>query len=277
MKIESITDSVKLNNGIQMPWLGFGTFQTPPGAVAEESVLWALEAGYRHIDTAALYKNEADVGRAIRKSRIPRDKIFVTTKVWNADMRSGKVAEALNTSLKELQMDHVDLYLLHWPVPGKFVECWKKMEAIYKQGKARAIGISNFLVHHVEQVLAVAEVIPAVNQVEWHPLARQQKLVDFCHGKGIAFEAWAPLMRGRVSEFPEIVKIAHKHHKTPAQVALRWGLQHQVVMIPKSVHKDRIAENAGIFDFQLSDEEMKRIDALDRNERLGADPDNFNF
>jgi diketogulonate reductase-like aldo/keto reductase len=255
---------VELNNGVLMPWLGFGTFQSPPGQVAEDSVLWALQAGYRHIDTAALYKNEADVGKAIRKSGIPRDEIFVTTKVWNADMRSGK-------------MDHVDLYLLHWPVPGKFVESWKKMEAIFKQGKARAIGISNFLVHHVEQVLAGASVIPAVNQVEWHPLVRQQKLVDVCQSKGIAFEAWAPLMQGKVAQIPELVAIGKTHRKTPAQVALRWGMQHQVVMIPKSVHKERIIENAGVFDFQLTADEMKRIDALDQNKRLGADPDNFNF
>jgi methylglyoxal/glyoxal reductase len=174
-------------------------------------------------------------------------------------------------------MDHVDLYLLHWPVPGKFVESWKKMEALYKQGKARAIGISNFLVHHVEQVLAGASIVPAVNQVEWHPLVRQQKLVDLCHGKGIAFEAWAPLMQGKVAQVPELIEIGKHHHKTPAQIALRWGLQHEVVMIPKSVHKERIIENAGLFDFQLSADEMKRIDALDQNQRLGADPDNFNF
>jgi diketogulonate reductase-like aldo/keto reductase len=277
MKIDSITDSVKLNNGVEMPWLGFGTFQSPPGKVAEDSVLWALQAGYRHIDTAALYKNEADVGRAIRKAGIPRDKIFVTTKVWNADVRSGKIAEAMDASLKELQMDHVDLYLLHWPVPGKFVESWSKMESLHKQGKARAIGVSNFLIHHLEQVLAAATIVPAVNQVEWHPLVRQQKLVDLCHGKGIAFEAWAPLMQGKVAKVPELLEIGKHHGKTPAQIALRWGLQHQVVMIPKSVHKERIIENAGIFDFQLSADEMKRIDELDQNKRLGADPDNFNF
>ena len=277
MKIESITDCVKLNNGAQMPWLGFGTFQSPPGKVAEESVLWAIEAGYRHIDTAALYKNEADVGNAIRKSGIARDKIFVTTKVWNADMRSGKVAEAIKTSLKTLGMDYVDLYLLHWPVPGKFIESWKAVEDLYKQGKARAIGVSNFLVHHIEQLLVTAKVVPAVNQVEWHPLVRQQKLIDFCRGKGIAFEAWAPLMQGRVAKIPELIEIGKTHHKTPAQGALRWGLQHEVVMIPKSVHKERIIENAGLFDFQLSNDEMKRIDSLDQNKRLGADPDNFNF
>jgi diketogulonate reductase-like aldo/keto reductase len=277
MKIDSINAAVKLNNGIQMPWLGLGTYQSPPGETAENSVLWALEAGYRHIDTAALYKNEQDVGKAIRASKIPREKVFVTTKVWNPDIRAGKTAQALDDSLKKLGTDYVDLYLIHWPVPGKYVECWQVMEDLYKKGKAKSIGISNFLIHHIEDVLKIARVVPAVNQVEWHPEARQQKLVDFCQAKGIVFEAWAPLMQGAVAKIPTLIDIAKKHGKTPAQIAIRWGLQHQVVMIPKSVRKERIIENTDVFDFQLTADEMKRIDALDKNKRIGPDPDNFNF
>ncbi len=277
MKIESIADSAKLNNGVLMPWLGLGTYQTPPGDVAEKSVIWALEVGYRHIDTASLYRNEENVGEAIRASGVPREKVFVTTKVWNPDMRSGKVAQALDTSLQKLHMDYVDLYLLHWPVPGKYVECWKMMEELYKKGKAKTIGVSNFLIHHIEDILKIAKVVPAVNQVEWHPEARQQKLVDFCQSKGIVFEGWASLMQGAVAKIPALMEIGKKHGKTPAQIAIRWGLQHQVVMIPKSVHKDRIIENAGVFDFQLDAGEMNRIDALDQNKRIGPDPDNFNF
>jgi len=277
MKIDSLSSSAILNNGVTMPWLGLGTYLTPPGSIAEQSCKWALEAGYRHIDTAAFYKNEENIGRSVRESGIPRQDVFVTTKCWNDDMRALTVAEALDRSLKLLGMDHVDLYLLHWPVKGKYVECWQIMEKIYKQGKARAIGVSNFFIHHIEDVLKIASVVPAVNQVEWHPLARQQPLVDFCQNKGIIFEAWAPLIQGKVGEIPEIVAIAKAHKKSPAQVAIRWGLQHDVVMIPKSVKKERILENADVFDFQLTPDEMRRIDALDKNQRVGPNPDKFNF
>ncbi len=277
MKIDSLAASATLNNGVKMPWVGLGTYLTPPGSVAEQSCKWALEAGYRHIDTAAFYKNEENIGRSVRESGIPRHDIFVTTKCWNDDMRALTVAEALDRSLKLLGMDHVDLYLLHWPVKDKYLDCWQLMEKIYKQGKARAIGVSNFLVHHVEDVLKIASTVPAVNQVEWHPLARQQPLVDFCQSKSIIFEAWAPLIQGKVGEIAEIVAIAKAHKKSPAQVAIRWGLQHNVVMIPKSVKKERILENADVFDFELTPDEMKRIDALDKNQRVGPDPDNFSF
>jgi methylglyoxal/glyoxal reductase len=277
VSITSITDCAKQNDGRKIPWLGLGTYQSPSGQATHDAVLWALEAGYRHIDTAALYKNESDVGTAVRESGIPREQIYITTKVWNSDIRGGTVAQAMDASLKKLGMDYVDLYLLHWPVAGKFVAAWKAMENLQKQGKARSIGVSNFLVNHLEELLPTTKVVPAVNQVEWHPYIQQPTLVNFCQKKGIVFEAWAPLMQGRVGEVDALFQIGHKYGKTPAQTAIRWGMQHGIVMIPKSVHKARIVENAGVFDFQLTDEEMKRIDAVDRNVRVGPDPANFNF
>lgn len=277
MSMDSLTSSAKLNNGVSIPWLGLGTYLTPPGSVAEQSCRWALEAGYRHIDTAALYKNEENVGRSVRESGIPRQEIFLTTKCWNDDMRARTVEQALDKSLQLLGMDYVDLYLLHWPVKGAYLDCWQVMETLYKKGKARAIGVSNFLVHHLEDLLKTAAVVPAVNQVEWHPLARQQALVDFCQNKGIVFEAWAPLIQGKVGQIPELGSIGKAHGKSPAQVAIRWGLQHQVVMIPKSVRQERILENAQVLDFSLTAGEMKQIDALDKNQRVGPNPDNFNF
>ncbi len=277
MKIDSLTSCATLNNGTKMPWLGLGTYLTPPGSVAEQSCKWSFEAGYRHIDTAAFYKNEENVGRSVRESGVPRKDIFITTKCWNDDMRAGTVAEALDKSLRLLGTGYVDLYLLHWPVKGKYLDCWRMMEEVYKTGKARAIGVSNFLVHHVEDILRVAKVVPAVNQVEWHPLAPQKPLVDFCQKKGIIFEAWAPLIQGKVGEIRELVDIGRRLKKSPAQVAIRWGLQHDVVMIPKSVKKERIIENAQVFDFELTPEDMQRIDAIDKNQRVGPDPDNFSF
>ncbi len=273
----SIADSVALNNGVSMPRLGLGTWQSAAGREAEQAVTWALELGYRHVDTAALYGNEADVGRALRASRIPREELFVTTKVWNDDLRRRRVRQAFEASLDKLGLDSVDLYLVHWPVPGAFVEAWKVLEEMLAEGKARAIGVSNFLVPQLETLLSEALVVPAVNQVEWHPWLQQPELVDFCRGHGIVFEAWSPLMQGRMAEEPQLVRVAERLGRSPAQVAIRWGLQREVVMIPKSVRRERIAENAAVFDFELSAEDMAAISRCDRNQRLGADPNDFRF
>ncbi len=273
----AIADTTLLNNGVAMPWLGIGTWQSAAGRETEQSVAWALELGYRHVDTAALYGNEADVGRALRASGVPRDQVFVTTKVWNDDLRGRRVREAFDLSLKKLGLDRVDLYLVHWPVPGAYLEAWKVLEDLLAEGRTRAIGVSNFLVPQLETLLAKARVVPAVNQVEWHPWLQQPALVEFCRKHAIAFQAWSPLMQGRVGEEPELVRLGQRHGKSPAQVAIRWGLQRQVVMIPKSVRRERIAENAAVFDFELSADEVSAIDRCDRNLRLGADPSDFPF
>ena len=194
----SIVDSTILSNGVRMPWLGIGTWQSAAGHETEQSVAWALELGYRHIDTATLYANEADVGRALRASGIPRDQAFVTTKVWNEDLRQRRVREAFDLSLRKLGLDRVDLYLVHWPVPGAYLEAWRVLEDLLAEGRTRAIGVSNFLVPQLETLLAQARVMPAVNQVEWHPWLQQPALVEFCRKHGIAFQAWSPLMQGRV-------------------------------------------------------------------------------
>lgn len=273
----NIADSTTLNNGVPMPWFGLGVFQTKPGREVEDAVAWALEAGYRHIDTAALYGNEAGVGRALHASGVPRGEVFVTTKVWNSDQGYDKTLRAFDGSLNKLGFDFVDLYLVHWPVKGKYKQTWRALEAIYADGRARTIGVSNFHVHHLQDLLDGARVVPAVNQVEFHPYLQQPDLVAFCRTQGIQFEAWSPIMRGRVTQVPALVEIGRAHGKTAVQVTLRWILQQQIVTIPKSAQKQRIIDNADVFDFELSPVEMARIATLDRHERVGPDPDNFNF
>jgi diketogulonate reductase-like aldo/keto reductase len=275
----SIGDTVSLANGVRMPRLGLGTWRSAEGAEVEQSVRWALEIGYRHVDTAAVYGNERGVGRALRDSGVPREHVFVTTKVWNDDQRAGHAAvlRAFDESLRRLGTDYVDLYLVHWPVKGKYVEAWRALEQIHSTGRARAIGVSNFLVHHLEDVLKSAAVKPMVNQVEFHPRLVQRDVLEFSRRQGVVQEAWSPLMKGRAAEVPLLRDLAEKYGKTPSQVVLRWDLQHGVVTIPKSVRRERLEENADLFDFELSPDEMAQIDALDRGERIGADPDHFNF
>ena len=275
--INHITDCTVLNNHVQMPWLGFGVYLVKEGAETEDSVSAALEAGYRSIDTAALYKNEADVGRAIARSGIPRQDVFITTKVWNTDQGYETTLRAFDQSLKKLKMDYVDLYLIHWPVKGKYLETWKALEKLYRDGFVRAIGLSNFLIHHIQDILEICEVRPTVDQVEFHPELRQEGLHRFCIENQIQMEAWMPLGRGRTLTKPTIVAMAEKYGKTPAQILIRWDLQHEVVTIPKSIHPSRIVENSQVFDFEISPEDMARIDDLDENLRFGTDPDNFHF
>jgi diketogulonate reductase-like aldo/keto reductase len=272
-----LSDTFTLNNGVKIPALGLGTFKAEQGDETEQAILDAFELGYRHIDTASLYNNEETVGKAFRVSGLAREEVFITSKVWNDDQRSGNVARALESTLQRLGMDYVDLYLVHWPVPGKFVATYRVLENLARQGKARAIGVSNFLIPHLDELAAEADVAPAVNQIEWHPFLQSRPLLERCKRDGIIVEAWAPIMKGKVNDVPEILEIAKRHNKTPVQVTLRWGLQNRVVMIPKSVRRERIEENADLYDFQLSADEMATMNALDKNERIGPDPSNVTF
>ncbi len=277
MKITDLKGTVKLVNGVEMPYFGLGVFKTKEGPEVENSVKWALESGYRHIDTAAIYKNEKGVGNAVKASEIPRNELFITTKAWNDNQRKNTVMEGFEESLELLQTDYVDLYLIHWPVIGKYNATWKIMEEIYRSGRAKAIGVSNFLQHHLEDLFKIAEIKPMVDQVECHPYLIQQPLMNFCQANNIVYEAWSPIMRGAVNDIPLFKELSEKYKKTPVQIVLRWDLQKGIITIPKSVHQERIKSNAEIFDFDISNEDIFRIDKLDRNERFGAHPDTFAF
>lgn len=275
--ISSLKSTTTLHNGVEMPWLGLGVFLVKDGEEVVNSVKAALEAGYRSIDTAAVYKNEEGVGKAIAESNVPREELFITTKVWNADQGYEASLAAFDVSMEKLGLDYLDLYLIHWPLPsqGKFVETWKALEKLYKDGRVRAIGVSNFKVHHLEEVIAKGEIVPMVNQVEYHPRFNQRELHDFCKKHSIQLEAWSPLMQGGLLEEPTLVEIAKKYNKSTAQIIIRWDIQTGVVTIPKSVKPHRIAENADVFDFELSDEDMDKINALNQDQRMFADPDTF--
>jgi diketogulonate reductase-like aldo/keto reductase len=276
MTAKHLQDGTALSNGVVMPWFGLGVYKVQEGDEVERAVSTAIEAGYISIDTAAFYQNEEGVGRAVRASGVPRDKLFITTKVWNTDQGYESTLKAFEESRKKLQLDYVDLYLVHWPVPGKYKDTWRALEKLYEDGLVRAIGVSNFQIHHLEDLAASANVRPMVNQVEYHPLLTQKPLLKYCRENGIQLEAWSPLMRGNL-DLPPLKELAQKYGKTPAQIVLRWDLQHEVVTIPKSVTPERIRENANVFDFELSAEDMERIDGLNQNRRFGADPDNFSF
>ncbi|MFD1738107.1 aldo/keto reductase [Bacillus salitolerans] len=260
-----------------MPWLGFGVFKVEEGEEVVSSVKSAIRHGYRSIDTAAIYRNEEGVGLAIRQSGVPREELFIATKVWNKAQGYESTLAAFEKSMNKLELEYIDLYLIHWPVAGKYKDTWKALEKLYVEGKVRAIGVSNFQIHHLQDLLATAEVKPMVNQVEFHPHLTQQELHTFCKQEGIQLEAWSPLKHGELITEPTIVELSKKYEKTPAQVILRWDLQNEVVTIPKSTNEHRIMENADIFDFELSAEDMRRIHALNKSERFGPDPDNFDF
>lgn len=272
MSIHSITDTTQLNNGVHMPWLGLGVWQVAEGQEVIQSVAYALKHGYRSIDTAAGYQNEAGVGEAVRESGIPREQLFITTKLANRDQGYESTLRAFEDSRSKLGLDYIDLYLIHWPGKDKFQETWRAFEKLYKEGLIRAIGVSNFKVHHLERLAESSDIVPAVNQVEFHPLLQQQELLSYCRQKGIQLEAWSPLMQGHL-DLPLIADLAQKYGKTPAQIILRWDLQLGVVTIPKSVREARIQENAGVFDFTLSDEDMQAIGSLNQDRRFGPDPD----
>lgn len=272
-------EKAKLNNGIEIPYVGLGVYRMEDTKESEAAIEYALSVGYRHIDTAAYYFNEDAVGRAIKKSGIPRNEIFITSKVWNEDQRKGKVKEAFEESLKKLGTDYLDLYLIHWPVADKIQETWKIFEELYKSGKVKAIGVSNFKEHHLETLKEVSTITPAINQVELHPYLNQQAILDYCKKAGIQLEAWSPLGASKTDLLKEkiIVDIASKYHKSPAQVILRWNYERGIVVIPKSSNKGRLVENISIFDFKLTDDDIKQINSLDKGLRLGSDPDNFTF
>lgn len=269
--------TVTLNNGVTMPQLGFGVFQVPDEETTA-AVATALKAGYRSIDTAVIYGNERGVGRALADSGIARDELFVTTKLWNADQGYDATLAAFERSLGQLGLDHVDLYLIHWPTPARdrYLDTWRALEKLYADGRTRAIGVSNFRPAHLERLLGAASVVPAVNQIELHPGLQQRESRDFHARHGIATEAWSPLAQGAVLKDDAVTAIAARHGRSPAQVVLRWHLQIGNVVIPKSVTDARIHENLDVFDFELDAREIDALNALDRGMRTGPDPDTLN-
>lgn len=272
---KSLQGTVLLHNGVKMPYFGLGVYKVEEGNEVIDSVKTALEVGYRAIDTAALYENEEGVGKAIKASGIPRKEIFVTTKVWNTDHGYEKTLKAFDKSISKLGLDYVDLYLIHWPGKDTFLDTWRALEKLYRDGRVRAIGVSNFKPHHLQTLMEHSEEKPVINQVELHPYFQQKDLREFCKQHDIVVEAWSPLGRGQVLDDPVLAEIGKKYGKTPAQVTLRWHLQNDIVIIPKSVTPSRIKENADIFDFELTAEDMEQIDQLDKNTRLFKDPDLF--
>lgn len=270
----SIESTISLNNGVEMPRFGFGTFRIASGSDTENAVRWALETGYRAVDTAALYGNEAAVGKIVRSGIMPREDVFVTSKVWVDDLSYEKTKRAFDASMQRFGFDTLDLYLIHWPV-NEWQGAWRALEEIYEAGRVRAIGVSNFLQHHLEDLLNSANIRPAMNQFELHPFLQQPDLQAFCREHQIHVTAWAPLMKGNVLEVPELVEIGERHGKSAIQVTLRWMLQTDIITIPKSEKKDHIQSNADIFDFTLSDAEIQTINTLDRNQRIGTHPDHF--
>lgn len=262
----------QLNNGTTIPQLGLGVYKVPAEEVYE-TVKNALELGYRHIDTASFYGNEEGVGEAIRDSGIPRGELFVTTKVWNDEHGFGRALRAFDASLNRLGMDYVDLYMIHWPVPDQFPETWKALEKLHENGQARAIGVSNFLAHHLETLKATQHIQPAVNQIELHPKLQQKETTDYCKQNGIVMEAWSPLARAHYLDDPLLIRLGEKHGKTPAQIMIRWHVQHDFVVIPKSTNKERQRLNWNVFDFTLDEQDMNQLDQLDEGMRVGSHPD----
>lgn len=276
-KITNLQGTFELHNGVQMPYFGLGVYLSKDGNEVIHAVKDALNHGYRHIDTASIYDNEEGVGQGIRESEVDRKDVFLVSKVWNNDQGYDATLRAFDASLKRLGTDYLDLYLIHWPKGDLSKDTWKALERLYKEKRVRAIGVSNFLKHHLEDLLPSVEIVPMVNQMEFHPYLVQQELLDFCNANNIQYEAWSPLMQGHIFDLEVMKEMAHKYNKTIAQIVLRWDLQKGVVTIPKSSKKERIIANADLFDFEISEADMKALDALDRGKRFGPDPDNFDF
>lgn len=268
----SIRSRTRLNQGPEIPWLGLGVFQSEPGRVTRDAVAFALEAGYRAIDTAAMYGNEADVGEAVRKSGLPREEVFVTTKLWHTDHGFESALRAGRASAERLGLGAIDLYLIHWPranSPQDRLDSWRALVQLQREGVCRAIGVSNYSVRHLEELREHSDVAPALDQVEFHPFVFNPELLRYCEEHRIQLEAWSPLTRGRRLDDPTVQSIAAAHHRTPAQVLIRWGLEHGAIEIPKSIHRERIRENAQVFDFSLSTAEVAALDALKGGPRVG--------
>lgn len=279
--VKNLQDTTVLHNGVKMPWFGLGVFKVEEGQELVNAVKSAIKNGYRSIDTAAIYGNEEGVGKGIqeglKETGISREELFVTSKVWNSDLGYESTIAAFETSLAKLGLEYLDLYLIHWPVEGKYKDAWKALETLYKEGRVKAIGVSNFQIHHLEDLMKEAEIKPIINQVEYHPRLTQKELHAFCKENGIQLEAWSPLMQGQLLENETLQEIATKYNKSVAQIILRWDLQNGVVTIPKSTKEHRIIENANVFDFALTSDDMATIDGLNQNHRVGPDPDNFDF
>jgi len=272
MSDTNIATTVTLNNGVEMPLFGLGTYRAGPGCGTEDAVIQALEAGYRLIDTASYYRNEREIGAAIKRSGVPRDEIFVTTKLWNDDHGFESTIGACRRSMAELDLEYLDQYLIHWPVSASRIESWRAMEALLAQGLCRSVGVSNYNVGHLEELLAKAELCPAVNQVEFHVFLFQEELLECCRANGIVLVAFSPLARTRGFSDSRVQEVASHYEKTPAQIYLRWALQHHVAVIPKSSSRERILENADVFDFSISGEDMRILDSLDGEIRVSRDP-----
>jgi 2,5-diketo-D-gluconate reductase A len=270
--------TITLNNGVEIPQLGFGVFKVPPDET-REATLAAFDVGYRHIDTAEMYGNEREVGEAVRASGLDRNEVFITSKLNNGYHAYDDALQAFDRSLAEMELERLDLFLIHWPLAkvSDFVETWRAMEEMYRSGRVRAIGVSNFQPHHLRRLMDETEVVPAINQIEVHPYLTQDEVRAFDAEHGIATEAWSPIARGRIVDDPVINRIGRAHDKTPAQVTLRWHVQRGDIVFPKSVKRSRMEENFRIFDFELGPDEMTDITALDRGERTGPDPDSFSY
>ena len=266
---------IHLNDGREMPLLGLGVYKATEDEELKQAISSAVSWGYRLIDTASFYKNEEGVGKGIQALDIPREDLFVTTKIWNTAQRIGDIEDSFNRSLERLGLDYVDLYLIHWPVPGCFGNTWKAMEKLREEGKVKSIGVSNFSIQDLELLKTVSDVVPAVNQVEFHPFFNHPELKAYCQENGIALQAYAPLARGAYLNSQLMIEIGKNHQKSPAQVGLRWLVQQGIGVIPKSVHEERLAENSQIFDFVLSDEEMAAITAMDVQQRVAGIPEDM--
>lgn len=269
MQIKSIKE---LNNGINIPMFGLGTYLNDNGRQAIDSILYALEIGYRHIDTAAMYENEKEVGKAVRESGIPREEIFVTTKLWNSDHGYDNTIKAFQRSLERLGLDYVDLYLIHWPVENLRLESWRALERLYSDGLCKAIGVSNYMERHVDEILNNFSIVPAVNQVEFSPFLYLKELQNYCESKGIALESYSPLTKGYRLNEPRLIEIARRYDKSTSQILIRWCLQKGMIVIPKSSRNEHIKENADIFDFEISEADMLALDNLNENYRSTWDP-----
>ncbi|WP_309241916.1 aldo/keto reductase [Brevibacillus daliensis] len=274
--VKNIADCTVLHNGVKMPWVGLGVWKTEDGEQVIQAVVSAIQHGYRSIDTAKIYRNEDGVGEAIKKCGVPREELFITTKVWNKDQGYESTLAAFDKSMNKLGLEYLDLYLIHWPGPDseRMADTWRALEKLYADGRVRAIGVCNFHITHLQELFKTAKVKPMVNQVELHPLISQKEMISFCKENNIQVEAWSPLMQGNLDQ-PVLQQLAEQYGKSPAQIVLRWHLQNGVVIIPKSVKEHRIKENADLFDFSLTDEDMERINDMSANQRFGPDPYEF--